>query len=95
MNREFDVKKTIKVSGVSQLLRDQFTKALQTKNSTGYKDDVNKLCVCPHGEDHVLVEFVNDISGKFAKQVHITACLQARVNLINFQLGLDLMYDRS
>jgi hypothetical protein len=66
--KEFDVKKTIKVSGVSQLLRDQFTKAFQTKgNSTGYKDDVNRLRVCPHGEDHVLVEFVNDISSKFAK----------------------------
>ena len=60
----FNEKKTVKVSGVSQLLRDQIEKVFQTKgNSTGYNGDVNKLHVCPNGKDHVLVEFVRDISG--------------------------------
>ncbi len=69
MDREFDEKKTVKVSGISQLLRDQFTREFQTnKNSTGYDDDVNKLYICPDGEDYVLVEFAKDIpQGKFSE----------------------------
>jgi hypothetical protein len=69
MDREFDEKKTVKVSGISQLLRDQFAREFQTeKNSTGYKDDVNKLYICPDGEDCVLVEFAKDIpQGKFSE----------------------------
>ena len=62
---EFDEKKTIKVSGISQHLQDQLTKEFQKENnSTKYKDDVNKVYVCPGGGDHVLIEFVNDIQGK-------------------------------
>jgi hypothetical protein len=67
MNKDttsFDEKRTVKVSGVSQLLRDQIEKEFQRKgNSTGYNDDVNKLLVCPNG-DYVLVEFEKDIPGK-------------------------------
>ncbi|CAB4025207.1 E3 ubiquitin- ligase TRIM71-like [Paramuricea clavata] len=60
--RSFDEKKTVKVSGVSQLLRDQIEKEFQAKgNSTGYSDDVNKLYVCPNGKDYVLVELEKDI----------------------------------
>ena len=67
MDEKFDEKKTIKVSGISQLLREQLTKELQKKkNSIKYKDDVNKLHVCPKGNDYVLVEFVNDIQSKFS-----------------------------
>ena len=58
---KFDEKKTVKVSGVSHFLRDQFTKQLQGENSTGHHDDVNQLYICPRGEDHILVEFANDI----------------------------------
>ena len=62
---EFDEKKTIKVSGISQHLQDQLTKEFQKEsNSTEYMDDVNRVNVCPGGEDHVLIEFVNDIQGK-------------------------------
>jgi hypothetical protein len=65
--RSFDEKKTVKVSGVSQLLRDQIEKKLQTKgNSTGYNADVNKLHVCPNGKDYILVEFVKDIPGNLS-----------------------------
>ena len=69
MDREFDEKKTVKVSGISQLLRDQFAREFQTKrNSTGYKDDVNRLHICPNGKDYVLVEFAKDIpQGKFSE----------------------------
>ena len=64
--RSFNEKKTVKVSGVSQLLRDLIEKEFQTKgNSTSYHGDVNKLYVCPNGKDHVLVEFERDISGNF------------------------------
>ena len=67
MDEKFDEKKTIKVSGISQLLREQLTKELQkNKNSIKYKDDVNKLHVCPKGKDYVLVEFVNDIQSKIS-----------------------------
>ena len=51
--RSFDEKKTVKVSGISQLLRDQIVREFQTKgNSIGYNDDVNKLLVGPNGEDY-------------------------------------------
>ena len=76
MNRRsvFDEKETVKVSGVSQLLRDQIVREFQTKgNSTGYNDDVNKVHVCPNGKDHVLVEFVNDIPGNFEVIAHLNS----------------------
>jgi hypothetical protein len=61
----FRKERTVKVCGVWQLLQDQIEKEFQSKeNSTGYADDVNNLRVCPNGEDYILVEFVNDISGK-------------------------------
>ena len=66
MDEKFDEKKTIKVSGISQLLREQLTIELQKENSIMYKDDVNKLHVCPKGKDYVLVEFVNDIQSKIS-----------------------------
>jgi hypothetical protein len=73
----FNEKKTFKVSGVSQLLRDQFEKEFQRKgNSTGYNGDVNKLHVCPNGKDHVLVEFVRDISGNFQMVAHLNITLE-------------------
>jgi hypothetical protein len=73
----FNEKKTVKVSGVSQLLRDQFEKEFQTKgNSTGYNDEVNKLHVCPNGKDHVFVEFVRDISGNFQVVAHLNITLE-------------------
>ena len=63
-----DIKKTVKVRGVWQLLQEQIEKEFQSKvNSTGYTDDVNNLRICPNGEDYILVEFVNDISGKCLK----------------------------
>ena len=65
-DRHFDEKKTVKVSGVSQLLRDQIEKEFQTHgNTANFSDDVSKLHVCPDGEDYVLVEFSKEIpSGK-------------------------------
>ena len=63
-DRIFDVKKTLKVSGVSQLLRDQIEQGFQKFGNTArYTDDVNKLYVCPDGQDYVLVEFCRDIPG--------------------------------
>ena len=58
-----DKNRTVKVSGISQHLRDELTKAFQSKNS-GYDEDVNRVHVCPKGQDHVLVEFADDIKGK-------------------------------
>ena len=60
----FDRKKTVVVSGVSKLLRDQLTKEFQRGNSTGFREDVNQLHVCPKGQDHVLVEFGKEVKGK-------------------------------
>lgn len=72
----FDEKKTVKVSGVSQLLRDQLTKAFQSEgNSTRFFDDVNRLYVCPNGQDYVVVEFaMKDIPAgiKPFKRLYIT-----------------------
>ena len=62
----FDERKAVKVSGVSQLLRDLIEKEFHTRrNSAKYSDDVNKLYVCPDGQDCVLVEFRQDIPGNF------------------------------
>ena len=62
-----NINKTLKVTGVSKLLRDQLIKEFQRKgNSTGFHNDVNKLYVCQQGNDYALVEFVNDLpSGNF------------------------------
>jgi hypothetical protein len=66
--RKFNKKRTVKVRGVWQLLQEQIEKEFQSKeNSTEYTDDVNNLHICPNGEDYILVEFLNDISGKFSK----------------------------
>ena len=73
----FDIKKTVKVSGVSKLLRDQIVKKLQARgNSIGYNDDVNKLLVCPNAKDHVLVEFGRDIPGNFQVVAHLNITLE-------------------
>lgn len=68
---DFASNKTLKVSGLFKLLEDQLTKEFQRKgNSTGFHDDVNKLYICPQGQDYALVEFVKDLpSGNF-KRLH-------------------------
>ena len=68
MDKDFDEKKTIKVSGVSKLLKDQITKEFQSKkNSAEVSGDVTRLYVCPDGKDYVLVEFGRDLKGKKLK----------------------------
>ena len=65
-DRVFDEEKTVKVSGVSQLLRDLIEKEFQRRRNTAeYNDDVNKVYVCPDGQDYVLVEFSRNIPGNF------------------------------
>ena len=62
-DQSLSIKKTVKVCGVWQFVQDQIEKEFQKRgNTTGYKDDVNSLRICPNGEDYILVEFVNDIS---------------------------------
>ena len=57
-----DINKTLKVSGVSRFLKEQLEKEFQKKsNTTGFHDDVNKLYVCPQGQDYVLIEFAKDL----------------------------------
>ncbi|XP_028398979.1 uncharacterized protein LOC114522487 [Dendronephthya gigantea] len=64
-DEHFDEKKTVKVSGVSQLLRDLIEKEFQTEGNTAkFSDDVSKLYVCPGGQDHALVEFSKDIPSR-------------------------------
>ena len=51
-SNSFDVKKTLKVSGVSKLLRNQLRKPFEKKgNSTRFHKEVNRLYVCPQGQD--------------------------------------------
>ena len=64
---KFDEKKTLRISGVSELLHDEIVKALQGTNSTGFTGDVERIYVCPGGEDYVLVEFYENIPGYFVK----------------------------
>ena len=84
-DKPFDKKKTVRVSGVSHFLLDQITKQFQGNNSTGYQDDVNRLYICPNGEDHVLVEFANDIpKSKFSTACFILEIKQVETRVCFF-----------
>ncbi|XP_028399002.1 uncharacterized protein LOC114522506 isoform X2 [Dendronephthya gigantea] len=70
MDRHFDEKKTVKISGVSQLLQDLIEKEFQARGNTAkYNDDVMKTHVCPDGEDCVLVEFCNNLPAASTRSI--------------------------
>ena len=57
---KFAVNRTVKVTGISEFLKNMFVKYFQRDNDFGPRRDVEKVFVCPDGNDCILVEFSED-----------------------------------